>query len=117
MKLTDIPALRHLPEKYSGNEIVVITIDVKPFLPYGARIIEKVPDGWDLVGANPPLTEQPFRNTYVWKIPEKGEMLNAIRYAVRVPQGNKSRKEFTGYIDIGKRTRLTISGDRHIWSD
>ncbi|HOJ31527.1 MAG TPA: hypothetical protein PLP13_05810, partial [bacterium] len=105
-----------LPEKYSGGEIIVVTIKVSPSLPHGAKIIEKVPDGWDIVGANPPLVAQPFRNMYVWEIPEKGEMLTTIKYAVGIPQGNKSRKEFTGYIDIGKTTRLIVSGDRHIWS-
>jgi len=117
LKLSDIPAMRHLPEKYTSGEIIVISVDVNPFLPHGAKIIEKTPDGWDLVGTNPPLSEQPFRNMYVWKVPEKGEILTDIRYAVQIPKGNKSRKEFTGYIDIEKTTRLNIAGDRHIWSD
>jgi|GEM_PF-1240014 len=116
LKTSDTPAIRELPEKYSGGEIIVVTIKVSPSLPHGAKIIEKVPDGWDIVGANPPLVAQPFRNMYVWEIPEKGEMLTTIKYAVGIPQGNKSRKEFTGYIDIGKTTRLIVSGDRHIWS-
>ena len=117
LKSSDIPAMRHLPEKYTSGEIIVISVDVSPFLPYETKIIEKVPDGWDLVGANVPLSEQPFRNMYVWKVPEKGEILTDIRYAVQIPKGNKSRKEFTGYIDIEKTTRLNIAGDRHIWSD
>ena len=117
LKSSDIPAMRHLPEKYTSGEIIVISVDVSPFLPYETKIIEKVPDGWDLVGANVPLSEQPFRNMYVWKVPEKGEILTNIRYAVQIPKGNKSRKEFTGYIDIKKSTRLNIAGDRHIWSD
>ncbi|MCM8825207.1 MAG: hypothetical protein NC937_03520 [Candidatus Omnitrophica bacterium] len=113
----DVPAIRHLPDKYAGGEIIVVTIDVNPFLPAGAKIIEKVPDGWDLVGANPPLAKQPFRNMYVWEKPAKGENLTAIRYAVGVPKGNKSRKEFTGFIDIGKNLRLIVEGDRHIWGE
>jgi len=117
LKLPENPAIRKLPEKYRGGEIIVVTINVNPFLPADTKIIEKVPDGWDLVAANPPLAEQPFRNMYVWKIPKKGEVLTSIKYAVSIPQGNISRKEFTGYIDIGKSIRLTISGDRHIWSE
>ncbi|MGB9643198.1 MAG: hypothetical protein ACP5JO_02110 [Candidatus Ratteibacteria bacterium] len=117
LKISDTPALRELPKNYAGGEIIVVTIKVSPLLPHGARIIEKVPDGWDLVAANPPLSAQPFRNMYVWEIPEKGEILKTIKYAVVIPQGNKSRKELTGYIDIGKNTRFIVSGDRHIWSE
>ncbi|MCM8817564.1 MAG: hypothetical protein NC913_08680 [Candidatus Omnitrophica bacterium] len=116
-KLVDTPAIRELPAKYTSGEILVITINVNPFLPHGAKIIEKVPDGWDLVGANPPLSKQPFRNMYVWEIPSKGEILKTIKYAVIIPKGNKSRKEFTGFVDIGKSVRLIVSGDRYIWGN
>ncbi|MCX7705791.1 MAG: hypothetical protein N2115_05985 [bacterium] len=117
LKQNETPAIRKLPEKYTGGDIIVVTINVNPFLPHGTRIIEKVPDGWDLVGANPPLSKQPFRNMYVWEIPQKGEFLTTIKYAVSIPKGNKSRKEFTGYVDIGKSVRLTVSGDRYIWGE
>jgi len=117
LRRLDNPAIRKLPEKYTGGDIIVVTLDISPSLPHGTKIVEKVPDGWDLVAANPPLAKQPFRNMYVWEIPEKGETFRTIRYAVGIPKGNKSRKEFTGYIDISKSLRLTVSGDRHIWGE
>lgn len=115
LRMVEPPAVRELPEKYKGGDVIVITINVNPFLPQGAKIIEKVPDGWDIVGANPPLLKQPFRNMYVWEVPSKGEILTTIKYAVIIPVGNKSRKEFTGYIDIGRSLRLAVSGDKYIW--
>ncbi|HPP66866.1 MAG TPA: hypothetical protein PKX05_03015 [bacterium] len=116
LKLSDIHVIRHLPEKYSGGETIVVSLDIKPFLPTEGKIIEKVPDGWKLVAATPPFIDRPFRNMYVWKTSDTCEIITSIKYTLEIPKGNRSRKEFTGYIDIGN-IRLTIVGDRHIWGE
>ena len=123
-------AVRQLP-RY-GAPGMVIPVQLKVRVPEGeARgliVKERLPAGWQLVSAAPPVAATPLPGGEVkWLLPG-GTSIATLSYTVRVPPGSavQTPADFAGTVvaDLGEQTRqATVAGDRTVtvagshWAD
>ncbi|MCM8825206.1 MAG: hypothetical protein NC937_03515 [Candidatus Omnitrophica bacterium] len=106
---------RTLPDFCKPGGIVKVKIDVVPASQIsGVIVAEKLPDGWEIVKSEPPISRIEPENTYKWLQWAQQVLPFSIMYDVRVPENAKGIYKFEGKITTYREGDIPIIGKSEI---